>query len=30
MGWDFDQKAYFEAQEGADEAPEVDFDFGNG
>jgi LemA protein len=28
MGWDFDQKAYFEAQEGADEAPEVDFDFG--
>jgi len=25
----FDQKAYFEAEEGSDQAPEVEFDFGN-
>jgi LemA protein len=25
----FDKKIYFEAEEGSDEAPEVEFDFGN-
>lgn len=28
MGWDFAPKAYFEAEAGAEEAPEVEFDFG--
>lgn len=28
MGWDFETKAYFEAEAGAEEAPEVEFDFG--
>jgi LemA protein len=28
MGWDFEEKAYFEAEAGAEEAPEVEFDFG--
>lgn len=28
LGWDFQEKAYFEAQPGADEVPEVEFDFG--
>lgn len=27
LGWDFETKAYFEAQPGAEEAPEVEFDF---
>lgn len=27
LGWDFEQKAYFESQPGAEVAPEVDFDF---
>ncbi len=27
LGWDFDEKAYFEAQAGAEVAPEVEFDF---
>ena len=27
MGWDFEEKAYFQAEEGAEEAPEVEFDF---
>jgi len=30
MGWDFEPKAYFEAEAGAEEAPEVEFDFGEG
>ena len=28
FGWPFEEKAYFESQPGAEEAPEVDFDFG--
>jgi LemA protein len=28
LSWDFEEKAYFEAEAGAEEAPEVDFDFG--
>jgi len=28
LGWPFTEKAYFQAQPGAEEAPEVDFDFG--
>jgi LemA protein len=28
LGWDFAEKAYFTAQPGAEQAPEVDFDFG--
>ena len=27
LGWDFEEKAYFQAEAGADEAPEVEFDF---
>lgn len=27
LGWDFGEKAYFQAEEGAEEAPEVEFDF---
>jgi LemA protein len=27
LGWDFETKAYFEAEAGAEEAPEVEFDF---
>jgi len=27
LGWDFEVKPYFEAEEGAEEAPEVEFDF---
>lgn len=27
LGWDFETKAYFESQPGAEEAPEVEFDF---
>lgn len=27
MGWDFAEKAYFQAETGAEEAPEVEFDF---
>ena len=27
MGWDFEEKAYFQAEAGAEEAPEVEFDF---
>ena len=30
LGWDFEEKAYFEAEAGAEQAPEVDFDFGGG
>jgi LemA protein len=30
MGWDFEEKAYFQAEAGAEEAPEVNFDFGEG
>ena len=30
FGWDFETKAYFEAQPGAEEAPEVEFDFTDG
>ena len=28
LGWPFEEKAYFQAESGAEEAPEVDFDFG--
>lgn len=28
FGWPFEEKAYFESQPGAEEAPEVEFDFG--
>lgn len=28
FGWPFQEKAYFESQPGAEEAPEVEFDFG--
>ncbi len=28
LGWDFEEKAYFEAQPGAEEVPDVEFDFG--
>jgi LemA protein len=28
MGWDFEEKAYFEAEAGAEEVPEVELDFG--
>lgn len=28
LGWDFEEKAYFEAESGSDQAPEVEFDFG--
>lgn len=28
LGWDFAETAYFSAQPGAEQAPEVDFDFG--
>lgn len=28
LGWGFDEKTYFEAESGSDQAPEVDFDFG--
>lgn len=27
LGWDFEPKAYFQSQPGAEEAPEVEFDF---
>lgn len=30
MGWDFEEKAYFQAEAGAEEVPEVEFDFGEG
>ncbi|MGH9382068.1 MAG: LemA family protein [Thermoanaerobaculia bacterium] len=29
LGWDFQEKVYFAAQPGAEQAPEVDFDFGD-
>lgn len=29
LGWGFEDKAYFTAQPGAEQAPEVDFDFGD-
>lgn len=28
LGWPFEEKAYFEAEQGAEQAPEVEFDFG--
>ncbi len=28
LGWPFEEKAYFESEAGAEEAPEVEFDFG--
>jgi len=28
MGWDFEEKAYFQAEAGAEEVPEVELDFG--
>ena len=28
LGWDFEPKVYFESRPGADEVPEVEFDFG--
>lgn len=30
LGWQFAEKPYFQARPGADEPPEVDFDFGRG
>lgn len=29
LHWDFQEKAYFQAQAGAEQAPQVNFDFGN-